>query len=172
MPNLPRGQHFVCGCESTNSGDRAAGAGAGGHHDAHVMLTPDKLKWEPAPSSLPPGAHWAKLEGDPTKPGYFAMRIRFPANYKIGAHWHPNAERITIICGTFYLGQGESFDASAAQALPPGTYSAMPPGMRHFAFTKGPAEIQLATNGPWAIHYVKPADDPRKADKSASAAAP
>jgi len=43
-----------------------------------------------------------------------------------------------------------------------GTYTAMPAGMRHFAYTKGEAVIQIGTNGPWGINYFNPADDPRQ----------
>ena len=157
----------LCGCESMGRGGSSAGsdASAGGQHR---VFTPKEMAWEPA-TSLPPGAQIAKLEGDSAKSGYFAMRIRLPDGYRIPPHWHPNQERVTVVSGMFYLGQGETFDAAAAQALPPGTYTTMPPGMRHFAFAKGVTEIQLATLGPWGITYVNPADDPRKSGKTAGA---
>jgi hypothetical protein len=127
----------------------------------HRTLTPDKLQWQAAPPSLPPGAQVAMLEGNPARPGYFCMRIRFPQNYSIPPHWHPNHERVTVISGTLFLGQGETFDEPSAQALTPGSYSTMPPRMRHYGYTRQPAEIQLTTIGPWAINYLNPADDPR-----------
>jgi hypothetical protein len=89
------------------------------------------------------------------------MRAVLPANYRIPPHWHPGVERLTVLSGTMYLGMGERFDESAGQALPAGSYAAMPAGMRHFAYTKGETTIQLGTNGPWAITYLNPADDPR-----------
>jgi hypothetical protein len=42
------------------------------------MYSPDQIKWQPGPPSLLPGAQMAVLEGDPSKPGFFAMRLRFP----------------------------------------------------------------------------------------------
>jgi hypothetical protein len=35
--------------------------------------------------------------------------------------------------------------------------------MKHFGFVKGETVLQLHGTGPWAIDYVNPADDPRKA---------
>lgn len=128
----------------------------------HALLRPEQLKWQDGPPSLPPGARFAVLEGDPSKEGFFAMRLKLPAGYKIQPHTHPNVERVTVISGTFYLGMGETFDQSAAVALPAGSYTFMPPGMKHFAATEGDTEIQLATIGPWKINYLNPADDPRQ----------
>ena len=170
----------VWGCESSSPNESEAGGAARGaaastaagrDERAHGLFTPGQLKWKPAPSSLPRGAEAAILEGDPSRSGFFAMRIRFPDGYKIPPHWHPNQERVTVLKGTFHLGQGESFSADSARALPVGTYSTMPPGMRHFAFADGETEIQLATIGPWAIRYVNPADDPRQAGPATGAAA-
>jgi hypothetical protein len=122
------------------------------------------VKWRPA-DTLPPGAKIAVLEGDMAKPGYFCARAWLPDGYRIPAHWHPNAERVTIITGTLYLGEGDSFDQSKATALPAGAYSSMPPGMRHYAWTKGETILQITTMGPWGITYVNPADDPRMQKK-------
>jgi hypothetical protein len=52
--------------------------------------------------------------------------------------------------------------AAGAHALPAGSYTFMPPEMRHFAWAEGETVIQLATIGPWEIHYVNPSDDPRR----------
>jgi hypothetical protein len=132
------------------------------------MYAPSEIKWQPGPPSLLPGAQMAILEGDPSQSGFFAMRLRFPDGYKVMPHWHPRQERVTIISGTLNLGMADTYDPSKVHALTAGSYSTMPAGMRHFGFAKGATEIQLATNGPWAINYVNPADDPRnsrKADK-------
>src|SRR5688572_28814180 len=132
---------FLCGCESTG-GSSGRGAAAGDEQQQHRLVTPGELKWEPGPPSLPPGAQVAKLEGDPAKAEFFAMRLRLPDGYRIAPHWHPKHERVTVISGTLHLGQGESFDRAAAHALPVGSYATMSPGMRHFAFAKGVTEIQ------------------------------
>ena len=140
-----------------------------GHHEAgaaheakHIVFTPDAVPWKDGPASLPKGAQVAVLEGDPTKSGYFSMRLKFPDGYVVPPHWHPGTERVTVIAGTLNLGNGERFDKAATKALVAGSYSSMTPGMRHFAWAGGETVLQLSTIGPLEINYVNPADDPRK----------
>jgi quercetin dioxygenase-like cupin family protein len=150
---------------STASGqDKVTPAGA--PEKPHVIVAmPNAIKWAPAPAILPAGAKLAVLEGDPAKPGPFTMRLALPANYRIPPHFHPVTEHVTVIDGTFYVGMGETFDATTANALPAGTFAALEPGVRHFAFTKGATTLQLHGVGPWALTYVNPADDPRTKSK-------
>ena len=107
----------------------------------------------------------AVLEGDPSKPGYFAMRLKTPDGYKIMPHWHPNVERITVISGTLNMGLGDTFDESKGHAMTAGTYGTMQPKARHYAWTTGDTELQITTLGPWKLVYVNPADDPSKSAK-------
>jgi quercetin dioxygenase-like cupin family protein len=84
-----------------------------------------------------------------------------PDGYRIPPHFHPVVEHVTVVEGTFKVGMGEVFDAAKATALPPGTFAALAPGVRHFAFADGRTVIQLHGTGPWRLTYVNPADDPR-----------
>jgi hypothetical protein len=143
------------------------GAPAGsekGHSPAkgHVMVLPDEIRWGPAPPSLPAGAKFAVLAGDPTKAGPFVIRAKLPAGYRVPPHWHPTDENVTVIRGTFRAGKGSKFNAAACEALPAGSFVRMPKGMRHFAWVKDETIIQVHGNGPFQINYVNPADDPRK----------
>jgi quercetin dioxygenase-like cupin family protein len=132
--------------------------------DHHLFFRSADIEWQDGPASLPPGARFAVLEGDPGQPGVFTMRLKFPDDYHIPPHWHPNVERLTVVSGTFHLGAGEALDRTAAQPLPAGSYTSMPPGMRHFAFADGETVVQLTSIGPWEINYVDPEDDPRRND--------
>jgi quercetin dioxygenase-like cupin family protein len=129
-------------------------------HDASIYRAPE-IKWQPGPASLPAGAKMAALEGNPTQEGPFTVRFLLPDGYKIPPHTHPKVEHVTVISGTFNLGMGEKFDASAGQEFPAGTFGFWPTGMKHFAWTKGETIIQLHGIGPWAINYINSADDPR-----------
>lgn len=129
------------------------------------LCYPGALQWRPGPASLAAGAQFAVLEGDPAKEGPFTMRLRLPDGFRILPHTHPAVEHITVISGTFNLGVGEKFDASATQAMTAGTFGFWPPGMKHFAWAKGETILQLHGIGPWRIEYVNPADDPRAAAK-------
>jgi hypothetical protein len=126
-----------------------------------IVAIPDAIKWVSAPPSLPAGARLAVLEGNPAEPGPFTMRLEMPSDYRIAPHYHPVIEHVTVITGEFYVGMGETFDASKANALPTGTFAALAPGMRHFALTKSRTIIQLHGVGPWSLVYVNAADDPR-----------
>ena len=128
----------------------------------HIMVKPENVKWTDGPPSIPPGAKFAVVEGDPKVAGLFTMRLWLPANYKIGAHWHPADEHVTVISGTFLMGMGDKFDNEKLQPLPSGSFAVMLTGTRHFAMTKEETVIQLHGMGPWGITYVNPADDPRK----------
>lgn len=127
-----------------------------------IEVTPAAMKWGPAPESLPKGAQAVLIEGDPGKPGFFALRLKVPAGYRIMPHTHPEAERVTVIEGTFHLGMGRRWDEKALKAYPAGSYVSIPTGHVHFAEFKEGGVIQLASLGPWRIDYVDPKDDPRR----------
>jgi len=131
----------------------------------HTMYTPADIKWVDAPPILPPGAKAAVLDGDPSKPGYFAMRLKVPDGYKIMPHWHPNVERLTIISGTLHMGLGDTFTETGAHAMTAGTYATMQPKVHHYAWAEGDTELQITTLGPWKLVYVNPKDDPSKMAK-------
>lgn len=147
---------------------KSAGGAAPAHRDEagddahHQMYRPDQLQWKDGPPSLPAGAKFAVLEGDPSKPGFFAMRLKLPDGYRIPPHWHPVVERVTVVSGTFRLGTAEQPDWDAMHELPAGSYTSMQPGMRHYARVSGETVVQLATVGPWGINYVNASDDPRR----------
>lgn len=127
----------------------------------HLLYRVGDIEWQDAPASLEPGAQVAVLEGDPSEPGFFNMRIKMPDGFTISPHWHPKAERLTVISGVFHLGSGDEMNREATEPLEPGSYTAMPPGMRHYAVTEGETVVQLTSIGPWEITYVNEEDDPR-----------
>ena len=123
---------------------------------------PKEVRWQTGPPSLPTGAEFAVLEGDPSKPGPFVFRVKVPDGYRIPPHTHPRPERVTILSGTFHLGMGEKFDATKGEALPVGTYGTWSAGMKHYVWVEGETIVQFHGEGPWVIEYVNPNDDPRK----------
>jgi quercetin dioxygenase-like cupin family protein len=130
--------------------------------DGHTIVSPQDIKWGPAPAVLPPGAEAAVLFGDPSKEGLFALRLKLPEGYSVPPHTHPVDEAVTVISGTFSLGMGEAADQSKAQSLPAGSFFVLPPGTAHYVFIDEETVIQISTNGPWGLTYVNPEDDPRK----------
>jgi hypothetical protein len=145
----------------------AVGQDKSGHGDAmHVVVKPDALKWGAGPPSLPPGLQIAVLAGDPSKAGAaYVFRAKMPDGYKVPPHWHPTDENVTVLKGSLLIGKGEKLDATKTEELPTGSFMRMPKEMRHFAMAKGETIIQLHGTGPFDIHYVNSADDPRKNKK-------
>jgi quercetin dioxygenase-like cupin family protein len=129
--------------------------------DGHKMVKAADLKWEAIPS-LPKGATAVVIEGPMSEAVPFTIRIKMPANYKIPPHWHPAVERVTVLSGTFNMGVGDKFDQTKSMAVGPGDMMILQPKTNHFAWTDKDTVVQLNGNGPWAITYVNPDDDPRK----------
>jgi quercetin dioxygenase-like cupin family protein len=68
----------------------------------HSTITPQEVKWGPAPPSIPAGAQAAVLYSDPGKEGMFAFRLKFPKSYQLPPHTHPKPEIVTVISGTMH----------------------------------------------------------------------
>ena len=127
----------------------------------HMMVRPDELKWADV-GSVPPGAKVSVLEGPLNEAVPIIIRLKFPPDYKLPAHWHPGIEHVTVISGTFNMGTGDKFDLSKTTPLSAGSVAIMQPNTNHFAWTKDETIVQVHSIGPWAINYVNPEDDPRK----------
>ena len=128
----------------------------------HIVVPVDKVQWAPAPPILPAGAQLAVLEGNPGAKGPIVMRLKLPADYVIPPHWHSMHERITVISGTFHIGDGDTVDRKASQTLAAGGFLSLPAKMHHYAWTNATTVVQINLEGPFDLFYINPADDPTK----------
>jgi hypothetical protein len=119
------------------------------------------MKWGPAPPALAAGAEISVLEGNPAERGSITLRLRFPANYALPAHWHSMPERVTVREGTLQVGMGQKLDRAKSQPLHAGGFVSLPAHMPHFVWTTTPTIVQISLEGPFAIFYVNRADDPQ-----------
>lgn len=119
------------------------------------MFAAAEMLWVAGPPLLPTGAQMVVLDGDPGKKGSFTVRLKMPAGYKIPAHTHPAAERVTVISGAVYLGIGEKFDESAGRELKAGDYAVLPAGVPHFAWSPSEAVLQIDSEGPFQRKFVE-----------------
>jgi Domain of unknown function (DUF4437) len=142
--------------------------GAAFAQDMRPPINADEVKWGPAPPNIPAGAQIAVLAGDPSSDGPYVVRLKMPANYKVPAHYHPKDETVTVISGDFHVGMGDKLDMQKGLVLNAGGFGAVPAGMRHYGWTDGGTVVQIHGNGPFAITYVNPADDPSKGMTKAS----
>lgn len=132
----------------------------------HVVVPAEKVQWSAAPPALPAGAQISVLEGNPAEKGPITLRLKFPANYEIPAHWHSMTERVTVLSGMFHIGMGDKLDRSTSQLLKPGGFVSLPANMRHFAWASAPTVVQINLEGPFDIFYVNPADNPQKSNST------
>jgi len=127
----------------------------------HLMVAPGDLKWASMPS-LPCGAQIAVIEGPMNEEKPFIFRLKFPADCKIAAHWHPAIEHVTVISGTLNMGTGDVLDTSKTTPMKAGSVFIMQPKVHHFGWASEDTIVQVHGLGPWGITYVNPADDPAK----------
>ncbi len=125
-------------------------------------VNPDAVKWGPVPAVLPKGAEMAVISGDPSKDGLYVIRLKMPAHYKLPAHNHPTTEYVTVLSGNFHIGMGDKLNPKKSVALHAGGFAEAPAGMNHYAWAATAAIVQVHGQGPFAITYVNPADDPSK----------
>jgi len=129
--------------------------------DDMITATPQSLKWGPAPPFFEKGSEITVIAGDPFKSGEYTLRLKMPKGYRINAHFHPTTENVTVIKGTFHIGMGDKIEPKSGTTLKAGGFVSLPAQMHHYAWASTPAIVQVHGQGPFAITYINPADDPR-----------
>lgn len=125
-----------------------------------TTITPQQLQWKPSPRV--PGLEMADMIGDSAK-GPYTYRVKFPANFKMQAHSHPENRNYTIISGTWYVGWGKKLNEAALKPLAAGSFYTEPANVPHFVATKGePVVIQITGSGATGVNFVDPAHAPKK----------
>jgi quercetin dioxygenase-like cupin family protein len=120
-----------------------------------VLSMPNEIVWKATP--LSPGLETAVSCGDPSKPGVYVLRVKFPAGFKLMPHFHPDEWRTGIVLtGNYYFGLGEQWDESKLTAYPPGTFFSEPKGAPHFVWAKdGEVIIQITAMGPTGLTRIQ-----------------
>ncbi len=109
------------------------------------------------------GIRTTVLQGDPSKPGIYTIRLSIPANTRIAAHTHRDNRAAIVISGTWNFGYGKIAREELTRPLTAGSFYTEPAGVAHFAFTgSGPVVVYITGYGPSDTVYVNAADDPRK----------
>jgi len=130
--------------------------------DPPLSKRPAEFLWKDQPA-LAAGARFAVLLGDPAKPGRYVFRLRAPRGHRALPHTHPDERIYTVVSGTFGLGFGEEFDEGRIEEYPEGSVIIVRADRHHFQWAKsGDYEVQIEGEGPTAVEYVHPSDDPRR----------
>ena len=118
-------------------------------------LRPEEVKWF-TPAYYNDGRQRAQLLGDSTKGGAWIDRVKIPSGGRVLAHTHPHDELVTVIEGTWYVGQGEKFDAAKLKGYPAGSFIVIPAGLPHFVAAKdGSVIVQLSGTGKFGTDYLE-----------------
>ena len=135
----------------------AADPAAPGSGAAFVRLTPEEIQWRDEPDS--PGVRIATLAGDPSKPGLYVQRVRFPPHVMDRPHWHPGDRYITVIKGTWFTGTGATFDPARSVPLKAGSYMFHPARALHWDGSNSDEEVivQIVGSGPVETTAADPA---------------
>ena len=116
----------------------------------------DQVKWKPEdPANF--GFREAVIEGDPTKPGLYVIYVKFPPNVMSKPHSHGEDRFGTVLKGTWYTGEGDTFAPDKTTGLKAGSFMRHPKNTRHFDGAKEEEVIvQLIGIGPTSTTRVKP----------------
>lgn len=102
------------------------------------------------------GMKIAPIHGDPSVADEpYTLRLEFPDGYRFPPHFHPMAENVTVLEGTFRLAMGETFDEAALTTYEPGSYLFIDAENPHFGQVSGRTVVQLHGMGPFEITVVE-----------------
>jgi quercetin dioxygenase-like cupin family protein len=122
-----------------------------------LRVAPQDVKWVKEADGS--GVERATIMGDPTKPGIYVTRIKFPRGVMSRPHYHQEDRHAVVISGTWYTGTGERFAPDQTVALKAGSYMLHPAGEVHFDGAKDEEVIvQLVGYGPSSTVRLRPQD--------------
>jgi len=121
-----------------------------------IRITPADLTWRDVAGGH--GVQQATLLGDPSRPGIYVIRVRFPPHIMDVPHSHPNARYVTVLEGTWYTGTGDTFDFARAVPLKPGSVMLHPAKATHWDGSGGAETVivQITGEGPATTTQVDP----------------
>ena len=120
-----------------------------------VGVTPEHVRWF-TPTYYQDGRQRAQMYGDSSQGGAWVDRVKIPAGGRVLAHTHPHDELVTVLEGTWYLGEGERFDPAKLRGYPAGSFVVIPTGVSHFVAAKdGAVIVQLNGTGKFGTDYLE-----------------
>ena len=122
-----------------------------------LRVAPEDVKWVKEADGS--GVERATLMGDPTKPGIYVTRIKFPPGVMSRPHYHQEDRHAVVIKGTWYTGTGETFAPDKTIPLTTGSYMLHPAGEIHFDGARDEEVIvQIIGYGPSSTVRLRPQD--------------
>ncbi|WP_017666591.1 cupin domain-containing protein [Sandarakinorhabdus sp. AAP62] len=117
----------------------------------------DAVQWQPIPDGQ--GAQSALIAGNPSQPGTYVIRVKFPPHVMDRPHHHSRDRHVTVLQGRWFAGTGPAFAPDKAQVLPVGSYMFHPAGGVHWdgSNSDDTVIVQIIGEGPVSSADVDPA---------------
>jgi hypothetical protein len=109
------------------------------------------------------GGFMMRLVGDPSKPEWFAFRVRYPADMMTDSapHFHLGTEHVTVLSGTLVLGLGDHVDLNKVVQYGPGSFVVIAAGVHHYEWFRGEVVSHVEGFGPMETVWVNRPDSAR-----------
>ncbi len=120
----------------------------------HAMTSAESIEFQPIEvPGFDSGMQIAVIHGDPmADAGDYTLRLAFPDGYRFPSHYHPKAEHVTVLEGTFLLAMGaKTGDDSTLTEYSPGDFLYLPAENPHYGGATGETVIQLHGQAPFEI---------------------
>ena len=123
--------------------------------DGFVIVRPEEIRWQPAADI--PGLQTAVISGDPSKPGLYVLRVKFPPGVMTRPHIHNQDRLVSVLQGTWWVGTGPDFNPDKTTPLKAGSFMKHPAGAEHYDGAKDEeAVVQIIGMGPASTNFLKP----------------
>jgi quercetin dioxygenase-like cupin family protein len=124
-----------------------------------IRIAPEDVRFK---SPLGIGPEQAVLFGDPSKPGLYVIRVRFPPGAHSNPHFHSRDRHATVIKGVWWNGVGEELDFNKAIPMKAGSYVLHPANGVHWdGAGDDEVVVQIIGEGPVETTAVGATDAPR-----------
>ncbi|HLH45077.1 MAG TPA: cupin domain-containing protein [Bryobacteraceae bacterium] len=111
------------------------------------IKTPDQLAWRK--SSGPNSPNEAVLFGDPSKPGWYGILVKWDPGKMSRPHLHPHDRYVTVISGTWWVGTGPKYDPASTKPVPAGSFVTHYAKQIHYDGAKdGEVVLEIVGMGP------------------------
>jgi quercetin dioxygenase-like cupin family protein len=117
-------------------------------------LTPSEMSWTSQGPLAAPGMEQLNLVGNPSSPGPYTLRLKFPKGFRISPHTHPDSREVTVLSGVYATGYGETFDAAKLKVLPAGSFYTEPANVPHYIEIEEDTVLQVSGTGPSGRKFV------------------
>jgi hypothetical protein len=111
---------------------------------AITVVFPNDIKWTKTATS-----ERAVLYGDPSKPGYYVILLKWLPHNNSRPHYHPNDRFITVLSGTWWVQTGAKYDPAGFKPIPAGSFVVHTGKEIHYDGAKDePCLLQISGMGP------------------------